>query len=64
MFVSCDARVINYALINKGEIINAFVSSISLFPVALFLGYIFSQCKNIYGSTVFHTFYDFFVNYI
>ena len=43
---------------------NAIISVISLFPVALFLGYLFFKCKSVTASTIFHTFFDFFTNYI
>jgi len=35
------------------------VSCIAIFPGALFLGYLFSKCKNVVAPTVFHTFYNF-----
>jgi membrane protease YdiL (CAAX protease family) len=60
----CFAHIFQRMLIDNMSIINAIISLILLLPVALLLGYLFFKCKNITASTIFHTFYDFFVNYI
>lgn len=41
---------------------NAIISVIAILPVALFYGYLFLKCKNVIASTIFHTFFDFFLN--
>ena len=46
------------------SITTAIVSCLAIFPLALFLGYLFSKSKNVAASTVFHTFWNFFINYI
>jgi membrane protease YdiL (CAAX protease family) len=60
----CFAHIGQRMISADMSMINAIFSSILLFPVALFLGYLFLKCKNIAASTVFHTLYNFFVNYI
>jgi len=42
----------------------ALVSCIAIIPFALFMGYLFSKCKNVVATTIFHTLYNFFGNYI
>lgn len=60
----CFSHVFERMITENMSIINAIVSSISLFPVALFFGYLFLKCKNITAPTIFHTFYNFFLNYL
>src|SRR5665648_1062957 len=51
-------------ILSGSGISRAIVSSIALLPLALFFGYLFSKCKNVVAPTVFHTFYNFSLNYI
>jgi len=43
---------------------SALVSCIAIIPFALFMGYLFSKCKDVVAPTVLHTFYNFFLNHI
>ncbi|WP_026038444.1 CPBP family intramembrane glutamic endopeptidase [Clostridium arbusti] len=58
------SHIFQRILLGNMNAINIFVSLIGILPGALFMGYLFLKCKNIASTTIFHTFYDFFNNYI
>jgi len=63
-FIFSFSHLIPMILSGNMNLSHAIISCISLFPIGLFLGYLFSKCKNIVPSTIFHTLYSFFMNYI
>jgi len=55
-FVFSLSHLFQRILIMDMNLSGAIVSCIALFPVALFFGYLFSKCKNVVATTIFHTF--------
>lgn len=62
--VFCIPHIFQRLITEHMTINNAIVSSISLLPAALLMGYLCFKCKNVIASTIFHTFYNFFQIFI